>query len=35
VTLYKSLGTFAQDLFAAVSVYDQARARGLGAEIEF
>lgn len=33
VTLYKSLGIVAQDLFAADQVYRAARARGLGQEV--
>jgi ornithine cyclodeaminase len=35
VTLYKSLGIVAQDLFAAAQVLNAARAQGAGAAVEF
>ncbi|MGD8681678.1 MAG: hypothetical protein PVJ33_15010, partial [Lysobacterales bacterium] len=35
VTLYKSLGVFAQDLFAAVRVLEAARQAGAGESVDF
>ena len=35
VTLYKSLGVFAQDLFAAVRVLEQAKQAGIGESVDF
>lgn len=35
VTVYKSLGAIAQDLFSCRLIYREARARGLGADVAF
>jgi ornithine cyclodeaminase len=34
ITVYKSLGTIAQDLSAGIHLYEQARAKGIGTQVE-